>query len=116
MKHLLLILLFLFPLLFFLLLFFLLLLLFLLPRRLHYRRSDPVQIPLSILRNPTSAIVRLLKDTDLLKGLADLALHGCRAVGVVRGAVASSLTSAVEFCECADSDVFAEVDVSCDGG
>ena len=47
--------------------------------------------------------------------MADLALDGGRAVGVVGGAVASSVAATVEFCEGTNTDVFAEVDVSCNG-
>ena len=34
---------------------------------------------------------------------------------MVGGAVASSVAATVEFCEGTDTDVFAEVDVSCNG-
>jgi hypothetical protein len=34
---------------------------------------------------------------------------------MVRGAVSTSVTATVKFCECSDSDIFAQVYVSCDG-
>lgn len=86
--HLLLFLLFLLPILLFLFLFLLIFLLVLLilsrlSRSLYNSRSDPIQITLSILADPTTTIIGLLKDADLLERLADLALHGRGAGGVV---------------------------------
>ena len=95
-------------------LFFLLVLL--LALRLHDGRRDAVEVALAVLADPAAAVVRLLEHADLLERLADLALHARGRGRVVRGAVAAALRAAVQFCERADADVFAEVDVSRDGG
>jgi hypothetical protein len=57
----------------------------------------------------------VLKDTDLLKRLADVPLDGSGSVGVVRGSDSSSVLSTVELGEGSDTDVLSEVDVSSDG-
>ena len=98
------------------LLFLFLLLFFLLPCSLHYGSCDTVQVPLTVLGDSPAAVVGDLEDADLLEGLADFALNGCRGVGVVRGTVPAPVASAVKFCEGTDADVFAQVDVSCDRG
>lgn len=76
---------------------------------------NPVQIPLTVLGNSPSSIFCLLEHADFLKGLADFALHGRGRVGVVRGAVAPSVATTVEFCQGTDTDVLAEVYVPCNG-
>ena len=99
-----------------LLLLFLLLLLRRLALRLHYGCRDAVQIPLPVLGDPAATVVALLQNADLLERLADLALDGRGRGRVVRGAVSPVVGSAVQFCERADADVFAQVYVSCDRG
>lgn len=86
------------------------------PLSLHNSGCNAVKIPLAVLANPTTPIVGLLKDTNLLERLADLALDRCRAVGVVRGTVAATVTATVELRQSADADILSEVDVSCNRG
>ena len=64
----------------------------------------------------SAAVIGLLKDTDLLQRLADLALDRGGGVCVVRGAVTTSVAASVELCQGTDPDVFAEVDVAGYGG
>ena len=79
------------------------------------RGRDAVEVALAVLGDAAAAVVGLLEHADLLERLADLALDRGRGVGVVRGAVPALVAAAVELGERADADVFAEVDVSCDG-
>ena len=77
---------------------------------------DSVQVALTVLANSPAAVIGLLEDTDLLEGLADLALDGSGGVGVVRRTVTASVAATVKFYEFANADVFAKVNVPCDGG
>ena len=57
--------------------------------------GDTVQITLASLGDAASTLVLVvLNDTDLLKGLEDLAVDGARGVNVVRGARATVLGGA----------------------
>jgi len=76
--------------LFFLLLLFVVLLILC---SLNNSRCDSVQVALAVLANSPATVIGLLEDTDLLQGLADLALDGSGGVGVVRGAVATSVAA-----------------------
>ena len=58
----------------------------------------------------------VLKDTNLLEGLADVPLNGSRGVGVVGRSDTSSVLSSVELGQSSDTNVLSEVDVSSDGG
>ena len=62
---------------------FTLLVLFLLLCSLNDSRSDTVQIPLTILADPSATIVRLFQYPNLLQRLADFSLNGCRGVRVM---------------------------------
>lgn len=62
---------------------------------LNNSRCDSVQVALTVLANSPATVISLLEDTDLLQGLADLALDGSGGGGVVRRAVATSVTATV---------------------
>ena len=76
---------------------------------------DSVQVALTVLANSPATVIGLLEDTDLFQGLADLALDGSGGVCVVRRTVTASVAAAVEFYEFANADVFAKVNMPCDG-
>lgn len=57
----------------------------------------------------------MLEDTDLLKGLDDLAVDGAGGIDVVVGAGATVLDGAVDLAEAANTNGLAEVDVTSDG-
>lgn len=97
----------------FLLLLFLVLLLF--ASSLNYGSRDTVEVTLTVLGDTAATVIGLLEDTDLLERLADLALHGRRAVRVVRGAVTPAVAATVKLGQGTDADVFPEVDVPCNG-
>ena len=96
------------------LLFLLLIFLFLLSS-LNYCSGDSVKITLTILAYSASTVVGLFEDTDFFEGLTDPSLDTGRALCVVRGAVSSSVTATVKFCESTNTDVLAEVYVTGDG-
>ena len=66
-----------------LLLLLFLLLFFLLPLCLHYCGGDTVKVTLTILADAAATVVGQLKDTNLLEGLADLALNRGGSIGMV---------------------------------
>ena len=76
---------------------------------------DSVQVALTVLANSPATVIGLLEDTDLFQGLADLALDGSGGVCMVRRTVTASVAAAVEFYEFANADVFAKVNMPCDG-
>lgn len=79
--------------------------------------SNTVQITLTGLGDATATLVLvLLKDTDLLEGLHDLAVDGARGIDVLGGAGTAVLGGTVDLAETADTDGLAEVDVAGDGG
>lgn len=79
--------------------------------------GDTVQVTLASLGNAAATLVLvLLKNTNLLKGLHDLAVNRAGGVDVVGGAGAAVLGGTVDLAETADTDGLAEVDVAGDGG
>lgn len=79
--------------------------------------GNTVQITLAGLGDAAATLVLvLLKDTNLLEGLHDLAVDGARGVDVLGGARAAVLGGAVDLAEAADTNSLAEVDVAGDGG
>lgn len=79
--------------------------------------SNTVQITLTGLGDAaTSLVLILLKDTDLLKGLHDLAVNRARGIDVVGRAGATVLGGTMDLAKTADTDGLAEVDVTSDGG
>lgn len=75
-----------------------------------------VQITLAGLGDPaTSLVLILLEDTDLLKGLHDLAVNGAGGIDVVGWARTTVAGGAVDLAKTADTDGLAEVDVAGDG-
>lgn len=99
-----------------LILFLVLVFLLSLAGRLNDGGRDAVEVALTVLGNAAAAVVGLLEHADLLKRLADLALNRGRSIRVVRWAVAATVAAAVQLGQGADTDVFPEVDVSCDRG
>jgi len=97
------------------LLFLLLVLLLSLPGSLSDGSGDTVQIPLAVLGDSSSTVLGLFEDTDLLEGLADLALDAGGRITVVRGAVSATVLATVKLGEGTDTDILAEVDVTSDG-
>ena len=76
-----------------------------------------VQVTLSALGDTAATLLLvLLEDTNLLKGLHDLAVNGAGGVDVLAGSRAAVLGSTVDLAETADTDGLAEVDVTGDGG
>lgn len=63
-----------------------------------------------------SFLLILLKDTNLLKCLHDLAVNGSGSINVVGWAGSTVTGGAVNLAETTDTDGFAEVDVTGDGG
>ena len=100
----------------------LLVILFLIP--LNSSHGNPIQISLSGLRDPSTAlsarILRILIDpldnSNLLQCLQHLPIYAARRIDVVVGSAAAVLGAAVDFGEAADTDGLAEVDVAGDGG
>ena len=79
--------------------------------------GDTVQITLAGLGDAASTLVLiLLKDTNLLKGLEDLAVDRARGVNVLGGAGTTVLGGTVNLAEAADTDGLAKVDVAGNGG
>ncbi len=79
--------------------------------------GNTVQITLAGLGDAAATLVLvLLKDTNLLEGLHDLAVDGARGVDVLGGARAAVLGGAVDLAEAADTNGLAEVDVAGNGG
>jgi hypothetical protein len=79
--------------------------------------GNTVQITLASLGDAAATLVLvLLKDTNLLKGLHDLAVDGTRGVDVSGGARATVLGGAVDLAEAANTNSLAEVDVAGNGG
>ena len=75
-----------------------------------------VQITLAGLGDPAASLVLiLLEDTNLLKGLHDLAVNGAGGIDVVGWARATVAGGAVDLAKTADTDGLAEVDVAGDG-
>lgn len=79
--------------------------------------GNTVQVTLAGLGDAAATlVVVVLEDTDLGKGLADLAVDGAGGVNVVRGAGATVLGATVDLAETADADSLAHVDVAGDSG
>ncbi|KAI3492262.1 hypothetical protein L1887_43288 [Cichorium endivia] len=78
--------------------------------------GDTVKVTHAILRDATATLGVLLENTNALKTLDDLALHGARGVGVVRGAEAAVGGTTVELSQMADTDSLAQVDVAGERG
>jgi hypothetical protein len=78
--------------------------------------GDTVQITLAGLCDAAATLVLvLLKDTNLLESLHDLAVDGAGGVNVVGGARAAVLGGSVDLAEAAYTDSLAHVDVTGDG-
>jgi hypothetical protein len=103
-------------LLFLLLFLFLLFLVLILPLSLHDGSGNTIQVPLTVLGYSSSTVLGLLQDTDLFERLTHFALDVGGGIGVVGGPVAPAVAAAMELGEGADTDVFSEVDVSCNSG
>lgn len=70
--------------------------------------GNTVQVTLARLCDAAATLVLvLLKDTNLLKSLHDLAINGARGVDVVRGAGAAVLGGSVDLAEAAYTDSLA---------
>lgn len=81
-----------------------------------WTRELTVQITLAGLGDPAASLILiLLEDTDLLKGLHDLAVNGAGGIDVVGWARATVAGGAVDLAKTADTDGLAEVDVAGDG-
>ena len=79
--------------------------------------GDTVQISLSGLGDAAATLLLVvLKDTNLLEGLDDLAVDRAGGINVPGGAVATVLGSTVDLAETADTDGLAQVDVTGDRG
>lgn len=79
--------------------------------------GNSVQITLASLGDAAATLLLvLLKDTDLLESLHDLAVDGAGGVDVLGGTAASVLGGTVDLSETANTDGLAEVDVTGDGG
>lgn len=79
--------------------------------------GDTVQITLAGLGDTAATLVLiLLKDTDLLEGLEDLAVDRAGSVDVVGRARAAVLGATVDLAKTADTDGLADVDVAGDSG
>ncbi len=79
--------------------------------------GNTVQITLASLGDAAAALVLvLLKDTNLLERLHDLAVDGAGGIDVVRRSGAAVLGGTVDLAETADTNSLAEVDVAGDGG
>lgn len=80
---------------------------------LNRRPGNTVKIPLSTSGDsPSTVLLVMLNNTDLLEGLEDLAVDGAGGVDVVGRCGTAVLGCAVDFAEAADTDGFAEVDVA----
>jgi hypothetical protein len=78
--------------------------------------GDTVQITLAGLGDAAATLVLIdLKDTDLLEGLADLAVDGAGGVNVTAGAGTAVLGGTVDLAQTADTDGLAHVDVTGNG-
>lgn len=78
--------------------------------------GDTVQITLARLGDAAATLLLVeLKNTNLLEGLADLAVNGTGGVDVTAGARTAVLGGAVDLAQTADTDVLAHVDVTGDG-
>lgn len=78
--------------------------------------GNPVKIPLAGLGDAASALLLVvLKDTDLLERLDDLAVDGTGGIDVVVGAGATVLGRAVDLAQAANTDGLAHVDVTGNG-
>lgn len=78
--------------------------------------GDTVQITLARLGDAAATLLLVeLKNTNLLEGLADLAVNGTGGVDVTAGAGTAVLGGAVDLAQTADTDVLAHVDVTGDG-
>lgn len=79
--------------------------------------GDTVQVTLAGLGDAAATLVLVvLKDTNLGKRLADLAVNGAGGVDVVGGARATVLGATVDLAQTADTDGLAHVDVAGDSG
>lgn len=79
-------------------------------------QRNTVQVTLAGLGDPASTLLLvLLKDTDLLKSLEDLALDVPGGIDVVRWAGSSVPGATVSLDETANTDSLAEVDMTSDG-
>ena len=78
--------------------------------------GNTVQVTLAGLCDAAATLVLvLLKDTDLLESLHDLAVDGAGGVNVVGGAGTAVLGGSVDLAETAYTDSLAHVDVAGDG-
>jgi len=78
--------------------------------------GNTVQITLAGLGDAAATLVLIdLKDTDLLEGLADLAVDGAGGVNVTAGAGTAVLGGTVDLAQTADTDGLAHVDVTGNG-
>lgn len=79
--------------------------------------GDTVQVTLAGLGDAAATLVLVvLKDTNLGKRLADLAVNGAGGVDVVGRARATVLGATVDLAQTADTDGLAHVDVTGDSG
>lgn len=79
--------------------------------------GNTVQVTLAGLGDAAATLLLVvLKDTNLGKRLADLAVNGAGGVNVVGGAGAAVLGATVNLAETADTDGLAHVDVTGDSG
>lgn len=74
--------------------------------------SNTVKISLAVLRESSAAVLGLLKNANLLKGLENLADDRARGILVVRRAGAAVDGVAVDLGQTADTNVLAQVDVA----
>jgi hypothetical protein len=76
-----------------------------------------VQITLSTLGDATASLLLvLLQNTNLLKSLHNLAVYASAGIDMVGWAGATVAGGAVDFAKTADTDGFAEIDVTGDSG
>ena len=75
--------------------------------------GNSVQVTETVLAYSAATVLSLLKYTNLLQRLANFALHRGGRFVVVGGTVSTPVASTVQFCEGTNTDVLAEVDVSC---
>jgi hypothetical protein len=79
--------------------------------------GNTVQITLTGLGDAAATLLLvLLEDTDLLKGLHDLAVDGAGGIEVLGGTAAAVLGGAVDLAQTANTDGLAKVDVAGDRG
>ena len=77
--------------------------------------SNPIQIPSSASRDTSSSsLLILFQHSNLFKSLQDLSLDTSTTLKMTTWTGSTVLTTAMDFTKGANTDGFAEVDVSCD--